>query len=355
MLTSAYLLIVLGKHFNLLDFRFSDALDISSRKEYVKFTMQAIILTITFECLGTLLLHYRFSSILPSDESLWSSVFHSISAFNNAGFHILSQSSMKELQADNFVLLTTSILVILGGVSAPVLISLFSFTKWKGLSLNSKMALSFTLGLLAIGTLSILFMEYGNGDSLASMSVPDKIMNAFFYSVNARTAGFGTLDLGSFHYQTLAFIMLLMFIGGVAGSTAGGIKVNTFATLILTMRSYILGHSHVHAFGRQIPERRIHEAITVFALAIAVVLLAFFILDFSENIPKLDILFESFSALGTVGLTMGITSSISVAGRLILVACMFIGRLGPLTIVLAISERRRVVECCEPEESIRMW
>jgi len=355
MLISAYLLIVLGKHFNLLDFRFSDVLDISSRKEYLRFALQTIVLTVVIEGLGILLLHYRFSNIVPSDESWWNSVFHSISAFNNAGFNILSESSLKEFKSDNFILLTISVLIIMGGVSAPVLISLFSRTRWKGQSLNTKIALTFTLGLLAIGMLSILSMEYGNEDSMGSMSAPQKIINSFFYSVSARTAGFGTLDLATFHYQTLAFIMLLMFIGGVAGSTAGGIKVNTFATLILTMRSYIMGHSHVHAFGRQIPERRVHEAITVFALAIAVVCFSFFILDFTEELPKFDILFESFSALGTVGLSMGITSSLSVAGRLILVACMFIGRLGPLTIVLAISERRRFVEPLEPEESVRIW
>ena len=107
MLISAYLLIVLGKHFNLLDFRFSDALDISSRKEYLKFALQTIVLTVAFEGLGILFLHYRFSNIVPSDESWWNSVFHSISAFNNAGFNILSENSLKEFQADNFILLET--------------------------------------------------------------------------------------------------------------------------------------------------------------------------------------------------------------------------------------------------------
>lgn len=355
MLTSAYLLIVLGKHFNILDFRFSDVLDISSRKEYLKFTSLTIVLTIVLEGLGIFLLHYRFSSLLPYGESWWNSVFHSVSAFNNAGFSIISGDSLSKFQDDSFVLLTISGLVIMGGVSAPVLVNLVAGSRWKDLSLNSKIAITFTLGLLAIGTLGILFMEYGNENSLGPMSVPQKIMNAFFYSASARTAGFSTLNLGVFGFHTLAFIMALMFIGGVAGSTAGGIKVNTFATLILTMRSYIMGQSNVHAFGRQIPERRVHEAITVFALAILIVCISVFILTFTEKIPKLDILFESFSALGTVGLSTGITSSLSFAGRLLIVACMFAGRLGPLTIVLAISERRRVIEPLEPEESVRMW
>jgi len=356
MLISAYFLIVMGRHFNLMDFRCRDALNISSRIEYVKFALQTIVLTIAFEGVGVLLLHYRFQSLLTSsDQSLWNSVFNSISAFNNAGFHILKGSDLQVLYSDSFVLITICVLVVLGGLSAPVLINLFRNGRWKGLNLNSKIALTFTFGLLLVGVLGIFFMEYGNENSLGPLSIPQKMLHAFFYSVNARTAGFSTLDIGTFGFQSLALIMMLMFIGGVAGSTAGGVKVNTFATLILTMRSYIMGQSKVHAFGRQIPERRVHEAITVFALFIMIVCFLVFILTLTESLPNIDVIFESFSALGTVGLTTGITSSLSVSGQLILALAMFIGRLGPLTIVLAISERRRVVEVPEPEEAIRLW
>lgn len=355
MLISSYLLIVLGKRFNLLDFRFSDALDTYSRPACIKFALQTIGLTLVFEGLGVLLMYYHFSSILPSDTSLWNSVFHSISAFNNAGFSILDSGTMAGLYADNYLLLTISGLVILGGISAPVIISLFVVRRWKGLNLNSKIALASTLVLLTVGMLGILSMEYGNAGSLGFLSVPQKIVNSFFYSANARTAGFSPLDLGTFGFQALALVMILMFVGGVAGSTAGGIKVNSFAVLVLTIRSYIMGHSRVHAFGRQIPEARVHEAITVFALSIVVVFFPFIILTFTENLPKLDLVFESFSAFGTVGLSTGITSSLSLAGRLVVALAMFVGRLGPLTIVLALSERRRSAETFEPEESLKVW
>lgn len=355
MLISAYLLIVFGRHINLLDFRFSDALNISSRIEYMKFALQTIALTVVFEGIGILLFYYRFSNIMPSGDVLWNSVFHSVSAFNNAGFNIMSQDVANGLYEDNFLLLTISGLVILGGISAPVIINLIARRGWKDLNLNSKIAITFTFGLLLVGVLGIFSMEYGNADSLGPLSVPQKLFNSFFYSISARTAGFSTLDIGNFGFQALALVMLLMFIGGVAGSTAGGIKVNTFATLILTMRSYIMGDSHVHAFGKQIPERRVHEAITLFALSILGVFVLVLILGCTENLPKMDILFESFSAFGTVGLTTGITPSLSVAGRMIIAVAMFIGRLGPLTIVLAISERRRVVEIPRPEENVRMW
>jgi trk system potassium uptake protein TrkH len=282
-------------------------------------------------------------------------VFLSISAFNNAGFTILSGNNLEEFSTDSFLLLTISVLIILGGLSVPVLINMFISWIWKGLSLNSKIALTFTLGLLLVGVLGIVFMEYGNEDSLGPLSVPQKILNAFFCSVSARTAGFNTLDVGTFGFLTLVLLMVLMFIGGVAGSTAGGLKVNTFATLILTVRSYIMGQSHVHAFRRQIPERQVHEAITVFTLFILVIGFSVFILAFTEELPLIEILFENFSAFSTVGLSTGITSSLSVAGRLIIAVDMFIGRLGPLTIVLAIGERRGAIEIPEPEETVIMW
>lgn len=355
MLISAYLLIVFGRHLNLLDFRFSNALDISSRPEYIKFTLQTIAITVLFEGVGVLLLYYRFSSIAPSDDVLWNSVFHSISAFNNAGFNIFSEDMTKGLYADNFLLLTMSGLVILGGMSAPVIINIIIHRRWKSLNLNSKIALTFTFGLLLVGTLGILIMEYCNQDSLGPLSVPQKMVNAFFFSASARTAGFSPLNVGCFGFQALALLMALMFIGGVAGSTAGGIKVNTFATLVLTVRSYIMGDSRVHAFRKQIPEGRVHEAITVVVLFVLLLGLSVFVLTLTEDITGVDLIFESFSAFSTVGLSTGITSSLSVAGRLILALTMFIGRLGPLTMVLAIGERRRVEEIPEPEESVRMW
>lgn len=355
MLISAYLLIILGKHLNLLDFRFSNALDASSRPEYIKFAFQTIAITILLEGIGVLLMYYQFSSIVSSDDTLWNSIFHSVSAFNNAGFNIMSEDVAEGLYSNSLLLLTISGLVILGGMSAPIIINILIHRRWKDLNLNSKIAITFTFWLLLAGGLGIFFMEYFNQDSLGPLSFPQKIVNAFFYSASARTAGFSPLNVGGFGFQALAILMILMFIGGVAGSTAGGIKVNTFATLVLTMRSYVKGDSRVHAFGKQIPEGRVHEAITVVVLFILILVCSIFMLTFTEAVSNLDLIFESISAFSTVGLSTGITSSLSVAGRLLLTMFMFIGRLGPLTVVLAIGERRRVVEIPEPEESVRMW
>lgn len=355
MLISASLLFVLGSRVSLLDFRFSDAMDASSKPSCIKFALQTMGLTVLFEGLGVLAFYSRLSANLPGGEALRSAVFHSVSAFNNAGFTIMDSYARSTLYTDVYLLMTISLLVILGGISAPVLINLIGVRRWKNLSLNSKLAIPFTVGLLLAGFVAILVMEYGNPETFGYLSVQEKLGNAFFCSASARTAGFAAINIGSFGFQTLALLTVLMFIGGVAGSTAGGIKVNSFAILILTIRSYIMGHSRVHAFGKQIPEARVHEAISVLFLSLLVVCVPMLLLTLTEDLSRTGIVFESVSAFATVGLSTGITPGLSVAGKLILTLSMFIGRLGPLTIVLAISERRRSVEISEPEESVRVW
>lgn len=354
MFVSAYLLMVLGRRVSLLDFRFMDALLASSRWGSIKFACQTLAITVVLEGLGVFLLRYRLQSMFSPDEALWKSIFQSISAFNNAGFSVLPGDIALGLHSDSFVLLTLCALIILGGLSAPVLINMLGSLFWRRLNLNSKIALTATFVLLVMGTVGIFLMEYGNPASLGPMSLPNKLLNAFFYSVTSRTAGFGALDLGLFRFSSLALLMFLMFVGGVAGSTAGGIKVNTLAVLVLTVRSYLLGQSRVHAFGRQIPETRVHEAIAVLGLSILFLCVPLLLLVLIEKSTVLQILFESVSALGTVGLSMGITSFLSVTGRLILAFCMFIGRLGPLTVAMAISERRRATEVSEPEEAVKV-
>lgn len=354
MLISSYLLIVLGEKVHLLDFRFSDAVDTSSRPECLKFAGRTLLLTVLIEGLGVLFLYQRFLTMGAGDDALWNAVFHAVSAFNNAGFSIMTGSTMWQFYGDTPSLLILSGLIFLGGISAPVLINLTMRLRRQSLSLNTKLAVSASLGLLAFGTLAILVSEWGNPGTLGYMSLPEKLLHAFFVSVNSRTSGFAALDFQAFGFHSLVLVMGLMFIGGVAGSTAGGVKVNTFAVLALTMRSHIMGRSRVHAFGRLISERRVHEAVTVFTLTITVLFSLILALTLVEDAPRMDLAFETFSALGTVGLSTGITSSLSAVGRLIIALTMFIGRNGPLTMVLAISERHHAIEDVGPEEAIKV-
>lgn len=354
MLISSYLLIVLGEKVHLLDFRFSDAVDTSSRPECLKFAGQTLLLAVLIEGLGVLLLYPSFLAVGSGEDALWNAVFHAVSAFNNAGFSLVAGGTMSPFYNDAPALLTLILLMFLGGISAPVLINLATRLRWRALSLNSKLAISVSLGLLAFGTLGILVSEWGNPATLGYMTLTQKLVHALFVSANSRSAGFAALDFQDFGFYSLVLVMGLMFIGGVAGSTAGGIKVNTFAVLALTVRSQIMGRSRVHAFGRLISERRVHEAVTVFTLTIVVLFSLILALTLTEDAPRMDLAFETFSALGTVGLSTGITSSLSTAGRLIIALTMFVGRNGPLTLVLAVSERRQAIEDVAPEEAIKV-
>jgi len=179
-------------------------------------------------------------------------------------------------------------------------------------------------------------------------------MNAFFHSVTARTAGFSTINMANVADYTLFFTMLLMFVGGASGSTAGGVKINTFGMLVATIWSTIRGREHAGAFGRQFSTQQIHRALTLVMVSLGLVSLVVFILTITEEFSFLRLLFETFSAFGTVGLSTGITPDLSIAGRLIITATMFIGRLGPLTLALALIQRQQPAAYHYPEEAVRI-
>jgi len=192
--------------------------------------------------------------------------------------------------------------------------------------------------------------------SVEGLSPGGKAMNAFFLSAAARTAGFANLEIGRLTLQTLLVLMVLMFIGGASGSTAGGVKVNTFSTIVLTATSYLRGHRRVHAFRRVIPEAQVHRAIAVVFLGVAMVFVVTMLLTITDRQqPFVSLLFETVSALTTTGFTTGITPDLSMGGKVLLMLAMFVGRLGPVTAVLALTRRQQIApEPQEAEEAIRI-
>jgi trk system potassium uptake protein TrkH len=206
-----------------------------------------------------------------------------------------------------------------------------------------------------LGTIVILLTEYGNADTLGPLSFPYKILNAFFHSVTPRTAGFSSMNMGSMATYSQFFTILLMFVGGAAGSTAGGIKVNTFGLLVSTIWSTIRGKEHAGVFGREFANQQIHRALSLVMLALTLIFVVVFVLTITDKgFGFLKLLFETVSAFGTVGLTTGITPDLSVAGRLIITAVMFIGRLGPLILVLALTQRQQPSMFRYPEDEVRI-
>ncbi len=313
------------------------------------------VFTLLTELAGTVFFVFRFAGDMPWGKAVWTSVFHSVSSFNNAGFDLFGGfRSLTGYAGDPYVLLVTAVLVITGGISFLVIADVFSRRNWTRFSLDTKLVLSGTGILLLGGMIVVLLTETGNPDTLGAMSFPQQLLNAFLQSVITRTAGFATLDVSLLRDYTLFLFMLLMFIGGASGSTAGGIKINTVTILITTIWSTVRGREHAGAFSREFTVQQVYRALAVIIISLLVITVVVFLLTVTEDFRFLDLLFEAFSAFGTVGLTTGITPGLSAAGKILITLTMFIGRLGPLALVLSLVQRQKSSAYRFPEESIRI-
>ncbi len=321
-----------------------------------------ILFALVIEGIGAFLLFFKFIQENGVDMAFHLSIFHSVSAFCNAGFSLFPDSFSRFCE-DWFLNLVICFLVIAGGLGFLVLAELkrnFPFKRrtWTRFSLHTKIVLSATGWLLFGGTLLILVMEWNN--TLAGMSIPSRFLASFFQSVSARTAGFNTLPFGSLANETLFTIMLLMFIGACPGSCGGGIKTTTFATLFHLGLSRLRGLERPQIFYRTIPDAGVGKATSIFMVSMVIVTIGTMILlmaevgDMTHNASRgkfLELFFEVVSAFGTAGLSTGITGDLSNAGKLIITFLMFAGRLGPLVLAVAIS-RRQVARYHYAEENI---
>jgi trk system potassium uptake protein len=313
------------------------------------------VFSLIIEAAGAAVLYFQSLASGYEDISLWKSVFQSVSAFNNCGLDILGGvNSLSGFRENTLFLLITALLVILGSTGYVVIADMINKRRFYKLSLDSKIVLMITLALLLLGTIFIFGSEYSNQATLGQLSLPQKLGVAFFQAIVPRTAGFTALDIANLKSITIFFVLFLMFIGGAAGSTAGGLKVNTLGVLILTVVSTVRGKTRPEAFGRQLTTETVYRAITFFLFYLGIAGLVILILSITEDFPIDKLFFETFSALSTVGLSTGITTELSVAGRLMLVIAMFIGRLGPLLLMATLGRRRPVIDIEYPHETIRM-
>jgi trk system potassium uptake protein TrkH len=286
---------------------------------------------------------------------LWWGVFHAVSAFNNAGFDINGGFvSLVAYQRDWIVLPVIAILIVLGGIGYAVAADLVSMRSWAKLQLETKMVTVTTVALLIGGATILALTEWSNPLTLGALEPGERLLNAAFHSVTPRTAGFNSLDMTGLFDQTLVLTMALMFIGGASGSTAGGVKVNTFGLLGMTIIATIRGRPSAEAFGRRIPHAVVYRALSVALLFIAVGFGVALVLQALVAEPFIETTFETLSALGTVGLTTGITPTLPDPALVLLAATMFVGRLGPLTLVLALAARARSVPYRPAVETLRI-
>lgn len=307
----------------------------------VKLTKYMIMSTVIIELIGAILLSTVFIKDFGPLKGIWYSVFHSVSAFCNAGFDLLGDSMVRYV-SNPTINIAVSFLVISGGIGFFVLWEIFEHKKFKKFSLHSKLVLVITASLLAFGFFIIFAFEYNNPDTLGNLSFFGKIQAAFFQSMTARTAGFNSVDIASLRIPTVLIFMVLMFIGGSSGSTAGGVKTTTAGVLFITMYNTVLGKRDVEIYMKRISYSLIIKAMTIVGIAFAVVIIVCLILTITEassGFEFIDIMFETISAFGTVGVSRGLTPFLSEIGRVIISLTMFIGRLGPLTIAVAIATK----------------
>lgn len=310
----------------------------------VKLTKYVLYSTFLIEAVGALILSFRFVPDFGFWKGIWFAIFHSISAFCNAGFDLIG-NSMESYAGSFLVIMTMSTLVVIGGIGFSVFINLSQIIRMRKpmsrLSIHTKLTLVITGGLLLVGFLFIYLVEFTNPETLGSMTGMEKILSAIFQSVVPRTAGFNSIPMSGLRDASTFFIILLMFIGGSPGSTAGGIKTTTIGVVFLTIMSYIKGKEDVEIYKRRIPKSAINKAITIFMLGLTVCIVSTLLLSLTEQASFIDVLFETVSAYATVGLSRGITADLTIFGRLLIVGNMFFGRLGPLTIAFALAERTK--------------
>lgn len=311
--------------------------------------------TFLIESIGALILATQFCPQMGLEAGLYNALFHSVSAFCNAGFDILGRygafCSLTIYQDNPVVLLTVASLIVIGGIGFfvwnDILIHKFHFKKYQ---LHTKIVLTVTAFLIFSGALLLFFFEYEH--SFSALTLSDKITSAIFQSVTPRTAGFNSVPMSELSESGHLLTMILMFIGGSPGSTAGGIKVTTFAVLLLGAAASAKNESHITTFKRRLDDSIVKQASAIFFIYLTLVILSTLLICSFQPFEMEDVLFETISGLGTVGLSRGITTSLNQYSRIIIMLLMFAGRVGGLTLALVLAEKRTHAILNRPIEKI---
>lgn len=331
-----------------------EALNTFNLQGLVKLMKYILIFTFSVEFLGALLLSTQFIPQFGLLKGIYYSLFHSISAFCNAGFDLFGNFSSLTSYADNSVIiLTIGGLIVIGGMGFSVWSEIYNCKSLKRLSLHSKLVISMTVGLVVGGAILMFLFEFNNPATMKDMDAKGKFLSSLFASITPRTAGFNSISTSDMTLAGRLLTTILMFIGGSPGSTGGGIKTATVGVLIMTVVSVIKGREDTQMFKRRISKDLVYRAFTVTALGGAIVVIVTMILSVTEAGASLEyLLYEATSAFATVGLTLGITTKLSTVGKIVIALTMYLGRVGPMTVVLALTTRKKNKSIKYPEDKI---
>jgi potassium uptake protein, trkH family len=345
--------LILGKKITLRErLVMQEAMNTFSIQGLVRMVKYVLIFTVSVQFFGALLLSTQFVPEYGIIKGFFYSIFHSISAFCNAGFDLFG-TSLVGYSNNTVVILVISALIIIGGLGFTVLLELYDFKGIKKLSLHAKIVIITTLILIFGGTLLMLLFEHKNPQTIANMNIKDKLLNSFFASVTPRTAGFNSISTSGMTLASKILTVILMLIGGSPGSTAGGLKTVTCAILVLTVISVIRGREDTEVFGRRLTKEIVYKSFIIVFIGLSLVIGVTMILSYTEvGASFIDLLYETSSALGTVGLTLGLTPNLSSLGKIFIMIMMYLGRVGPLTVMLALTRKRKKSGYKYPEGKI---
>ncbi|PMC40560.1 Ktr system potassium transporter B [Bacillus sp. UMB0899] len=330
--------IMIGKKIGLKErLLMQHALNQTSVGGIIKLVKYLFVFSITIELIAMIFLAIRWIPQLGWAQGLFFSFFHSISAFNNAGFALWSDNLMQYV-GDPLVNIVISILFIIGGIGFTVLVDVWKKRKFKKLSLHTKLMI---IGTCIINTVAMLFifcLEYSNPNTIGDLTLGDKLWASYFQAVSPRTAGFNTIDIGSMDETTLFFMIILMFIGAGSGSTGGGIKLTTALIIGLATISFLRGKTDIVILRRTINSAFLLKALAISMISIVFVIIGIFLLNITEKDASfIDIMFEVVSAFGTVGLSAGLTGTLTSVGKQLIIFIMILGKLGPLTLMFSLA------------------
>ncbi len=320
-----------------------EQLNYDSLKGLVRLVKSVVLISFLIELTGAILLSFKFIPMFGFGKGISYSLFHSISAFCNAGFDLFG-NSLESYYFDTFLNLIIMSLVIMGGLGFTVYLDIYKKRHWKNFNLHTKLVIITTVILLLVGTILFLLIENWNPDTIGNMSFKNKLLVASFQSTIVRTAGFNSIPTAPLRDATIFLLTILMFIGGSPASTAGGIKTTTFGVLLFSTISTLKGEKDAVVLKKTIPVYTILKALAItFICMLLVILVAFGVQVIEkEQFDFIDVLFETVSAFATVGITRGITADLSNLSKIILALTMFLGRIGPTTLAVAILRKKKI-------------
>lgn len=307
----------------------------------IKLARRILYVVLIFEGIGAVILTSVFIKDFEFKKAIFMGIFHSISAFCNAGFDLVGGfKSFVPYRGDIILNLTVILLIVFGGIGFGVISELIDLPKSKKLSTHAKLVLITTIILIILGATLFYLFEISNPRTLKFYSIKDRIFSSIFHSITPRTAGFNTVNVSNLNLPTLLFTIFLMFVGASPGGTGGGIKTTTFALILLNIGSWIRGREGVTIFDRCVDTLSIKKSYLIFTTAIFLISISTFILTITENFGLISILFEVVSAFGTVGLSTGITPDLTAIGKLVIIFTMFTGRVGILSLLTSITVKK---------------